>query len=335
MSNHKRFLRFNTATLVSVYVLILVGAVVRSLGAGMGCPDWPKCFGSYIPPTSAAGLPDDYESIFLEQRVKKNARLAETFQSLGWDELALQVQQDERISMTHEFDVAKAWIEYVNRLVGVLIGLFVFGNMIFAFGLTKKSILLPILGVSIFLLTGFQGWVGSLVVSTNLLPGFITFHMALALLMVALLFVMRVIVEDKDAYMVSSRLKLILLAFFVLLIPQIITGTLTREQVDILLDGGVLRSSLGETLSGVFLLHRSYSWLLLAIAIVSYFQLRKNGLFAWARILVIIVLAEVLIGIILVNFGMPVYLQPFHLLIGSVLFGAVFYLFLHLKMVRT
>ena len=334
MSNHKRFLRFNTATLISVYLLILVGAIVRSLGAGMGCPDWPKCFGSYIPPTSAESLPDGYESIFLEQRVKKNARLANTFEFFGWNELAHKVLEDEKVSITQPFDVSKAWIEYVNRIIGVLIGLFVIGNMIFSINLSKTSKSLPILGVLIFLLTLFQGWVGSLVVSTNLLPGFITFHMALALLMVALLLVMRIIAENKDSYMVSKRLKLTLLVFFVLLVPQIITGTLTREQVDMLLDAGVLRSSLGETLSDTFLVHRSYSWLLLAIALVSYFQLRKNGLFNWSRVLVVIVLSEVVIGVVLVYFGMPVYLQPFHLLLGSILFGAVFYLFLHLKMVK-
>ena len=334
MSNQKRFLRFNTATLVSVYLLILIGAIVRSLGAGMGCPDWPKCFGSYVPPTSAEGLPDDYESIFLEQRLKKNARLANTFELLGWEGLASHVREDKKISVTHKFDVNKAWIEYVNRIVGVLIGLFVFGNMIFSFGLANISRALPALGISIFLLTVFQGWVGSLVVSTNLLPGFITFHMVLALLMVVLLLLMRAIVKNGEAFMVSRRMKWILLSFFVLLIPQIVTGTLTREQVDMLLDNGVLRYSIGETLSGIFFIHRSYSWLLLGIALVTYFQLRKSGLYTWGRILIIIVFIEVVIGILLVYFGMPVFLQPFHLLIGSVLFGAVFYLFLHLKMVK-
>lgn len=334
MSSQKRFQRFNLATIVSVYVLILVGAIVRSQGAGMGCPDWPKCFGSYIPPASASSLPENYESLFLEERVKKNERLASTLSSLGFADLANKVVNDPNISETHPFDTTKAWIEYGNRLVGVLIGIFVFFNMVFAFQYRKENVWIPMVGVFIFILTGFQGWVGSLVVSTNLLPGFITFHMMLALLIVVLLIWMNIMSQRQESWMVTRKMKWVLGAFAVLLVPQIITGTLTREQVDVILDAGIDRGDLVAELTGSYFIHRSYSWLLMGLAIVSFFMLKKNGFYNWPKAILGVVLIEFLLGISLAFLGMPAWIQPLHLVLATLLFGGLFYLFLRVETVN-
>ena len=60
--------KLSFTALVAVLFLVFVGGLVRSTGSGMGCPDWPKCFGSFVPPTDSAQLPDDYSSAYNQYR---------------------------------------------------------------------------------------------------------------------------------------------------------------------------------------------------------------------------------------------------------------------------
>lgn len=130
--NSKRFRNIGVITIASVYFLILVGGVVRSTGSGMGCPDWPKCFGSWVPPTEINQLPDNYLEVYKNKRIEKNQKLAGYLSSMGFTQLANDIFSHPSQYLETEFNVSKTWIEYLNRLVGALIGVFIFLTLIFS-----------------------------------------------------------------------------------------------------------------------------------------------------------------------------------------------------------
>ncbi|MBP9688907.1 MAG: COX15/CtaA family protein, partial [Bacteroidia bacterium] len=153
-----RFRRFGLLTIGSVFFLIFVGGLVRSTGSGMGCPDWPKCFGTWVPPTDVSQLPANYKELF----------------KTSTHEVA-------------EFDVYKTWTEYVNRLIGVATGLFVFFTVLFAIPYLKTKPSIFWLSFLALILTAFQGWIGAKVVAANLAHWMVTIHMIIALVIVGLL----------------------------------------------------------------------------------------------------------------------------------------------------
>lgn len=329
MKQNNRSLSINLYTIIAVYFLILVGGIVRSMGAGMGCPDWPKCFGSYVPPASASELPANYEDIYVSSRVEKNERLAATLLWFGWEDLAQRVTNDPSIGVATYFDTQKAWVEYINRLVGVIIGFLVIMNMIFTLKYIRTIKWVAILGVLSFVLVVFQGWIGSLVVSTNLLPGFISFHMILALLLVALLLTQRYLMSSRDEHRVTGGGWLLVL--LVLFTIQIIFGVQVREEIDVIKHGtDIDRSGWLDQLGLLFYVHRSYSLLLTAIVgYVVYLNWKHGTVSAFLKSLVVIICIEIGLGVIMAYFSFPAFAQPLHLLLGTMAFGVIFYLFLY------
>src|SRR5687767_6459381 len=154
----RSFRKLTISTLVAVYVLILVGGIVRSSGSGMGCPDWPKCFGSWVPPTSVEQLPADYQEFYSSYRQKKNVKFAKYLTALGFDGTAQKLLNDKSVLEEAAFNPTKTWIEYVNRLVGVVIGFMIFAVFVSSLKFRKSKRSLTIMAFLLFIMVGFQGW---------------------------------------------------------------------------------------------------------------------------------------------------------------------------------
>lgn len=299
--SERRFRRFGILTIGSVFFLIFVGGLVRSTGSGMGCPDWPKCFGQWVPPSDISELPSDYKERF----------------RTGTHEVA-------------DFNVYKTWTEYVNRLVGVLTGFFIFLTVFFAVPYLKKDKIVFWLSFLAFVLVGIQGWIGAKVVSSNLAHWMVTIHMIIALVIVGLLiytitrsqdFVVRQLNNDRSV-------RTIMIAILVVSLIQTISGTQVRENVDAVsaMLGEQYRHIWVNQLGDVFLFHRTFSLVsfILTIGMMRIFRkaFERNSLvYKSALALILLISVQIFSGKLLDSFGFPKQVQSIHLFVGSLIAG--------------
>lgn len=309
-----RFRRLGTLTIVAVYFVILVGGIVRASGAGMGCPDWPTCFGQWVPPTEEAQLPGNYHEIYAAR---------------GYENTT--------------FNPVKTWTEYTNRLIGASTGFLIlltaWSSRIYLKG--DKSIFY--LSVSIFLLVGFQGWLGSAVVASNLKPLMITLHMLLALFIVALLIYaiarsQKPLLTAIDSSGLTPRFALVLKIAMAMTLLQVAMGTQVREAIDYIAHehGYIDRQYWRDSFPIIFYVHRSFSSIILFTNLWlawKIYQLNdRNGLLLRiVYVLVGLIATAILAGVSLDRLGFPAIAQPVHLLMANLIFGAQFFLFICLK----
>jgi cytochrome c oxidase assembly protein subunit 15 len=333
--------KLTTVTVIAVYILILAGGVVRSTGSGMGCPDWPKCFGAWVPPTDVVQLPGDYQEFYSEYRHQKNVKFARYLDFFGYTEVGQQILSDESIKKEAEFNVFKTWTEYINRVIGVFVGFFIVLLVVGSFKYVKTYPKIFWLSFASFILVLFQGWLGSIVVSTNLLQWLITLHMVVALVILAVLTALFYFSNQRFSEVEIApevkrhKISIVLAISIVLLIVQVVFGTQVRESLDLVAEefNMLSRGKWIENLGLIFYIHRSYSLLLLAISIYLFYSLFKvnskdKTIVSYVKVLIILFVVEIGSGAIMAYFAIPAWVQPLHLLVGCLLFGWQFYLLL-------
>ena len=336
----KSFLRVNLISIVSLFLLILAGGVVRSSGSGMGCPDWPKCFDHYIPPTDVSGLPKDYKEKYVAQRLVKNERFAKLLDKSGYADLATKVRNDKLINIPEEFNATKTYTEYINRLIGALTGLLLMLTFILSVRLLKvRKRIFWLSGINLLLVV-FQAWLGSIVVSTNLMAWIITVHMLVAILILAVsIYTFFDIKTFKNNDLINNKvslgIKIFVLVLVVLSIFQITIGTEVREEVDAV-QSQFTELTRGEWLNEVgrvFTQHKELAMLLLFANGLFFFLLKRGNNYnvktvLYGKYIIFLLGLQIITGLALSNFSLTPWGQAPHILLATLIFGAQFYLLL-------
>jgi cytochrome c oxidase assembly protein subunit 15 len=342
-SSEKRFLAINYITIVSLFLVILAGGVVRSTGSGMGCPDWPKCFDQYIPPTHISQLPANYQQKYVDRRVQKNERFAKSLDVFGYGEMAYRIRNDKSILQPEEFNAAKTWTEYVNRLVGAITGLFMIACAVSSWQYFKSRKRIFFLSLFNLILVGYQGWLGSIVVSTNLLAWIVTVHMLIAIAILAIAiytYYQARVLRDKE--MLSSTqaggIKILAYAGLLLTLIQITLGTEVREQIDMISAAmnNFNRSEWVKQVGTNFDYHRDLAILVIIVNVISFSMIRKRYLtkgyqYKYISYVLLLIVLQIVTGLALSYMSLPPFAQAAHILLATLVFGSQFYLLLLLN----
>jgi len=332
----KYFPAIAKTALVLVYLVIVAGALVRMTGSGMGCPDWPKCFGYYIPPTDLKELTWAPNRVFEKGQViikdetllvaKDNFTTQTAFDASHWEKYT---KHDYAI-----FNPLHTWIEYINRLCGALAGMACFFMAIASFRFWKQDKKITLLSWLVVFMMGFQAWLGAKVVYSVLNPIKITVHMVMALVIVAVtLYIIQLARPRIAAIRYNSTFKNVLLFSLLLTLIQVAIGTQVRQFVDEQVKNGLTASILWlQDPTITFYIHRSFSVLVLFVNLYLYVRNTKLGLgFSKQRWVLSIIAIEIITGIAMAYFDFPIGSQAIHLVLASILFGIQFYMILEAK----
>lgn len=320
--------------LVLVFIVIAAGAIVRATGSGMGCPDWPTCFGKLIPPvhvdqiswfpnkTFSAGemIIKDEELLVAINDVATN----ETFNTANWKAYE---KHDYAI-----FNPLHTWVEFINRLATVVLGFPVMLMFGFSFLFWRdKKLNIGLSGLVVFLI-GFQAWLGKIVVDRNLQGTTITYHMIGVFAILAVLIWMWHLNKKDSVDKIPATNKIfskVVLASVVLTLVMVILGTQVREEIDLIAKSSSDRSTWIDQLSNIFIIHRSATWLVVITNGWLLYESAKQNLYQskMIRIIMLIVL-EIILGIILSYLNVPAVSQPIHLFVAALIFAYQFDLLL-------
>ena len=327
-----KFHKLTKLSLLLVYLVIIAGAFVRMTGSGMGCPDWPKCFGFFVPPTEVSQIlfkeNNDYSKgqmiLYNEEEllVAKSDFTSDDFINLNnWE---VYEKHDYVI-----FNPVHTWIEYINRLIGAISGIPILIFTIISIIYFKKFRHLTLISIITLIAMGFQAWLGKTVVDSNLATYKITLHMLMALFIVALLIYL-VYYGGKSFIKTNKTFKYLILFGLFLTLIQIVLGTQVRQIVDEQAKLFAYDKSMWlNDIPIVYEYHRTFSILVISVN-TALFLINKKLQLGNKHInyVMMLLVLEIFTGASMFYFDFPFGTQTAHLVFASIIFGLQFYILL-------
>ena len=335
----KWFKRLIVLNIILVFIVVIAGSVVRVTDSGMGCPDWPKCFGAYIPPTSEDQVTwHEGEDFFEGQMIihkeklyhaKQDLTASTSFNVADWEEFT-----------KHDYatyNPVHTWIEFINRLATVALGFPVMAMFVLSLFYWKDRRARTYLSFGVVFLVGFQAWLGKLVVDSNLKGQTITLHMigVFAIFGVLLILLDKALRTHGETTFPNKLFKRLASISLYVTVLMVVLGTQVREQIDVIAKTSNDRMLWIDQVDWMFITHRSLVYAVIAINGYLIYQSFKNNWYKnrWIAIGAIII-AEAMVGVILAHYGLPKAAQPLHLLLSTVLFALQFDLLIQLRAPR-
>ncbi|NIJ43972.1 cytochrome c oxidase assembly protein subunit 15 [Wenyingzhuangia heitensis] len=340
---NKSLIKTINVAIVSVYLIFLAGSVVRMTGSGMGCPDWPKCFGYYIPPTSQDQLEWKGDTEFKKGAIiihnealyvaKSTITTDNDFKEHNWE-----------VYTKHEyaeFNVYHTYTEYINRLSSVVAG-FVFLVLLWKVTFNKNKIRgVALLTYLAFVGMLFEAWLGKVVVDSYLTPYIITIHMIGGLLIIGLLLRAKFLISSKNlsfVYKYNKTFHWLLFSLLLMMIVQILLGTQVRQFVDEQVKEYGFEQKEFRLLDPNFNFYFHRSFTIVVVLVSSFiFWLNQKYILGYKQVrwILAFLFFEAFTGILMYYVHFPFGTQAIHLLSGALLFGVIIYsLFISYRLKR-
>tara|TARA_B100001059_G_scaffold122306_1_gene122253 strand:+ start:6857 stop:7795 length:939 start_codon:yes stop_codon:yes gene_type:complete len=305
-------------------MLFVIGGLVRSTGSGMGCPDWPKCFDQYIPPTSEADLPENYQEYYKNQRLKKTKRFIQLLHLFGFEEKAKEFHQAKELNESHKFNIIKAYVEYVNRLWGALTGLIVFICTLLSIQYFKynwKVFFFTFLG---FIAVFFNAMLGAVVVNSNLIGGIVTAHFIAAFAAISFFIIAYIYANNLSELKIQTKKISIALILFISI--QVTIGAFVRESYDS--NYGII--TLNQTIESLYpnlYYHGILGVIIMSLSILQLIRNPKNTEYMkYTKIIVLLSIAQIIIGPLSLTESFLAISKLLHISFGAGIYVLQFYI---------